>query len=417
MPSGLRIVTSSMPQTCSVSVCFHVAVGSRYEDEKLSGASHFIEHLLFKGTKKRETARDISEAIEGLGGILNGYTDKELTGYWCKVARPHFDTAFDVLSDMLLNSKFEECEIEKERRVIIEEINMSYDDPPQRAYLLAEEMLWPNQPLGADIAGTKESVSNMGKGDLLSYMGQTYLPSRIVITISGNITHTEAVEAVKQKMGNWKGAVKPRVFPPYIPKKTGAKQMVLEKRELEQTHLCLIMPSISINDERRFALSALNIILGKGMSSRLFNEIRERLGLAYSISSNVDTLMDTGSMTIYAGVDTKNVREAANAVCEQLSKFKNEPVPLEELRKAKEFSKGRTLLRMEDTRSVAGWLGGQEAVSSKILTVDEVISRMEAVTSEDICKVANELFKPELLQMAAVGPLSEEDISGLKLIV
>lgn len=417
LPNGLRVITSSMPHTRSVSVCFYIAVGSRYEDKKLGGVSHFVEHLLFKGTEKRKTAREISEAIESLGGILNGYTDKELTGYWCKVARPHFGVAFDVLSDMILNSKFEESEIEKERRVIIEEINMSYDDPPQVVSLLAEDMLWPNQPLGADIAGSKESVTGMSKADLLGYMKQTYQPSRTVISIAGNINHEEALEMVEKKMGAWQGEGELRSFLPPDAEAKCEEQIIMEKRKLEQSHICLIMPAVSVDDERRFALSILNIILGKGMSSRLFTEIRERLGLAYSVSSHVDTLLDTGSMLVYAGVDTANVKTTTDAICEQLKRFKEEPISEEELKKAKEFSKGRTLLRMEDTRGVAGWFGGQEALTSKILTVDDVVAKMEAVTVEDVSRVANELFKTELLRMAVVGPLRKKEFSSLKLEV
>jgi len=410
--NGLRVLTTNMSHTRSVSVCFYIGVGSRYEDDPQAGSCHFIEHMLFKGTEKRTTPREISEAIEGVGGILNAFTDREMTGFWCKVARPHFNIALDVLTDMLLKSRFDTCEIEKERRVIIEEINMASDDPPQRVNMMVDELLWPGQPLGRDIAGSKETVKAATRSGLISFMKSNYVPENIVVSIAGNIKHDKAVNAVAEIMGDWKSKRKQVRFKPF--KETVGKRISIEKRKLEQVHLCLALPGVSLFDERRFALSLLNVILGQGMSSRLFTEVRDKLGLAYNIFSHADTLLDTGSFSIYAGVDTAKVDVAIATIVEEMKKLKDNPVLKTELNKAKEASKGRLLLKMEDSRSVAGWLGGQETLSGKVMSVDDVIGRLNKVTAKDIQQLASELFNGDKLRLAMVGPVDEgKDLSYL----
>ena len=405
LDNGLRILTSTMPQTRSVSVSFFIGTGSRYETDSHAGVSHFIEHLCFRGTEKRPTARDISTAIEGVGGILNGGTDKELTVYWCKVARPYLELTLDVLVDMLINSRFEPEDLEKERQVIIEEIHMSNDSPSQRVGMLIDSLLWPEHPLGRDIAGSRESVSNITRELMLDYLASHYHPGNIVVAAAGDIQHQEMVDMVGQTLGKWTGhtskteclAFKEKRFP----------RLQIENRELEQVHLCLALPGFPILHPERFSIDLLNVILGDGMSSRLFTNIRDKLGLAYSISSYVDHFLDTGSLIIGAGVDTKNLNQAIQAITEELALLK-EPIPEPELKKAKEFSKGRLLLRMEDSRSVAGWIGGQELLTGQILTVDEVISIIDRITTEELQRVAAELLTGEKLRLAIVGPVSPE---------
>lgn len=406
LDNGLRVVTATMPYTRSVSLCFFVGTGSRYEPERVAGVSHFIEHLMFKGTEKRPTSGEICAAIEGVGGILNAGTTKELTIYWAKVAQIHFPMTLDVLGDMLLNSKFDPAEIEKERQVIIEEINMSKDSPAQRVNLLIDELVWPEHPLGRDTAGSKESVTGTKRDDILDYIRQQYLPGSTVVTIAGNIEHEPAVELVSQMAASWANG---RRRPKFLPwKERPNPRLVVEKRDTEQAHLCLALPGLSLLDEKRYTLDLLNVILGEGMSSRLFTEIRDNLGLAYSIHSYVDHLLDAGAMTIYAGVDPKNLSATIKAVLEQLALLKKS-VPEAELSKAKELTKGRLLLRMEDTRDVAGWLGGQELLTGRIRTVDEVVSIMDAITAEDLRRLANELFVGDRLRLAVVGPVSKEE--------
>jgi len=400
LDNGLRIITANMPHTRSVSICIFVGVGSRYETDSQAGVSHFIEHLFFKGTPKRPTSRQISETIEGVGGIFNGGTDKELTLYWCKVARSHFPLALDVLADILLHSKFDPVDIERERQVIIEEIHMSNDSPIQRVNMLVDEILWPNHPLGCDIAGSKESVTAITRDMMLDYRANHYTPNNTVITIAGDIQHQEMVTAVSQALANWSNHQTRSGYLAY--KERQARRLLIEVRDTEQVHLCLALPGLSLFDPRRFTLNLLNVILGEGMSSRLFAEIRDKLGLAYNIHSYIEHFLDSGSITVYAGVEPKNLLVAIKAILEQLAQLK-EVIPDSELSKAKEFAKGHLLLRMEDSRSVAGWMGGQEILTGRILSVDQVISIIDAITADELNQLARELLVSSRLRLAVVG--------------
>jgi predicted Zn-dependent peptidase len=404
--NGLRIITATMPHTRSVSVCIFIGVGSRYETEAQAGVSHFIEHLCFKGTPKRPTSREISETIEGVGGILNGGTDKELTVYWCKAAQPHFPLALDVLADILLHSNFDPEDIERERQVIVEEIHMSNDFPTQRVNILIDELLWTNHPLGRDIAGSKESVTAITRDIMLDYRANHYAPENTVITIAGDIKHQETVTAVSQALGNWANRQPHSAYLAY--QEQQARRLLIEARDTEQAHLCLALPGLSLFDPRRFTLGLLNVILGEGMSSRLFTEIRDKLGLAYNIHSYVEHFLDSGSITVYAGVEPKNLLVAIKAILEQLSHLK-EVIPQSELSKAKEFAKGRLLLRMEDSRSVASWIGGQEILTGRILSVDQVISTIDAITADELKQLAQELLVGSRLRLAVVGPTADNE--------
>lgn len=403
LDNGLRIVTTTMPHTHSVSICIFVGVGSRYETDTDAGISHFIEHLYFKGTQKRPTSRDISEAIDGVGGILNAGTDKELSVYWCKVAEIHFDLALDVLVDMMLNSRFDPAEIEKERQVIIEEINMILDNPAQRANMLIDELLWPGHPLGRDIAGSKESVTAITRDQMLKYLQAQYLPTRTVVSIAGNIEHQKVVTTVNQTLGQWATHQKPTPYLAFT--EQNFQRTYIETRDTEQAHLCLGLPALPLDHPKRFILGLLNVILGESTSSRLFTEVRDKLGLTYSIHSHVEHFLDSGSLTIYAGMEPKNLATTLKAILEQLAGLK-ETVPESELYKAKEFSKGRLLLRMEDSRSVAGWTGGQEVLTEHILGVEEVKSIIDAITPADISQLARELIVNSQLRLTVVGPIT-----------
>jgi predicted Zn-dependent peptidase len=405
LDNGLRIITAPMPHTRSVSICIFIGVGSRYEIEPQAGVSHFIEHLCFKGTIKRPSSREISEAIEGVGGIINAGTDKELTVYWCKIAQPHFPLALDVLADILLHSKFDPEDIENERRVIIDEINMEKDSPSQLVNMLIDELLWPGHPLGRDVAGDKDSVAAITRDIMLDYLTRQYLPSNTVVSIAGVLHHQEIVTAVGQALGNWSDRQPRPEYQAY--KEQPFPQLRVERKDTEQAHLCLALKGLSLFHPQRFTLDLLNVILGEGMSSRLFTEIRDRLGLAYSIHSYVEHFLDTGSITIYAGVETKNLQVAIKAILEQLSRLK-ETVPEAELAKAKELSKGRLLLRMEDSRSVAGWAGGQEVLTRDILSVDQVMSIVDAITAEEIRQLARKLLVSSQLRLAVVGPVADD---------
>ncbi len=410
LDNGLRIVSASIPHVHSVSIGVIVGAGSRYENPEQAGISHFIEHLCFKGTQERPTSKEISEAIEGVGGVLNGGTDKELTIYWCKVAKPHFPIAIDVIADMLSNSKFDPEEIEKERQVIIEEINMSFDSPQYRVDLLIDEVMWPDQNLGRDVAGTKATVAGMTRKGMISYLGRQYVPNNTVVSVAGDITHKEIVAGMEKGFGHWKQDSRQEWFP------AGGQQkkprLRVEERDTEQAHLCLAVPGLSLHDPDRFTLDLLSAMLGEGMSSRLFLEIREKKGLAYAISSCVDHFLDTGALTVYAGVDPKQVPATIEAILAELNRIKD-GVPEDELRKTKEYCKGRMLLRMEDTRSVSSWLGGQEFLLGKILTIDQVVSKIEAIQAKDLTRIAKQLFVGNVLNLAVVGPVKEKGLAGL----
>jgi predicted Zn-dependent peptidase len=403
LDNGLRILTSPMPHTHSVCIAIFVGVGSRYETEREAGTSHFIEHICFRGTPKRPSARDISEAIEGVGGILNGATDKELTFYWCKVSKPHFTSAAEVLVDMLLNSKFHPEDIEKERQVIIEEINMCKDSPSQQVGLLIDELLWPEHPLGRDIAGTRESMAAIDRDMLQSYLKSKYTPENALVTVTGDVTVDEVEEEMRRLLADWHNPGPRTVFLPF--KERPGAQVKVEKRDTEQAHMCLSLPGVSLFDPQRFPLDLLNVILGEGMSSRLFSEIRDKLGLAYSISSYVEHFLDTGALTVSASVDPENLNRAIGAILGQLAELK-QGVPDAELRKAKEISKGRLLLRMEDSRNVAGWLGGQEMLTGQILSLDDIITIIDAITGDQLQQAARDILVGEKIKLAVVGPIN-----------
>ncbi|MBI4332300.1 MAG: insulinase family protein [Chloroflexi bacterium] len=404
LDNGLRVVTSTMPHAHSVSLVLFIAAGSRYESPEEAGLSHFAEHLCFKGTPRRPTAKAISEAIEGLGGVLNGGTDKEATVYWAKVARPHFRLALDVISDMVCHSLLEPAEIEKERLVITEEINMSRDSPAFRVDLLIDEVLWPDHPLGRDVAGSKETVSHINQGMLRGYLGRQYLPNAAVVGVAGAVDHGETVAAIAEQFRDWLPGA-PLRHSPASDNQTAPRART-EWKETEQAHLCLALRGIPLLHPDRYALDLLSVVLGEGMSSRLFQEIREKQGLAYDIHSYISYFQDTGSLAVSAGVDPQQLPRTITAILRELGRLR-EPVPDEELTKAREMTKGRMLLRLEDSRAVAGWLAGQELLTGRVRTIEELLAILDGVTTADLQRVAGNLLTAENLNLAVVGPVKE----------
>lgn len=406
LENGLRILTTAMPHTHSVAAGIFTGVGSRYENNEQRGISHFIEHMLFKGTERRPTAQQVSEAIEGLGGDINASTDREATIYEVKVAHHHLPIALDVLVDMFRHSKFDAAEIEKERQVIIQEILRMMDMPEAWVHVLIANQVWPEHPIGWNIAGSAESVSAISRDDMLSYIDSMYTPSSTVISLAGNLNHDEVVTQMESDLGSWQR----RPVPTFLPAENTppGPTLHLEFRDTEQAHLCLGLPALSRSDPDRFKLSLLNAILGQGMSSRLALEIRENRGLAYSVGSYKQQLRDTGLMVLYAGVDPKNAVDTVHAMIEQLQLLRDQPVPLTELSKAREYTKGGILLSMEDTFANAAWVGGQELFDQELLTVDQVMEKLDAVTVADVQAMAQRLFVTEKLSLAIVGPFRDE---------
>jgi predicted Zn-dependent peptidase len=406
LDNGLRVLTSTMPHSRSVCLAIFVGAGSCYESKEEAGISHFAEHLFFKGTERRPTSKEITQDIEGVGGIINGGTDKEVTVFWCKVASSHFPIALDVLSDLLLNSRFDNKEIERERQVINEEINMNLDIPQQRVDMLIDELLWPDQPLGREVTGYKETVSSITREQLLNYVARRYMPNNTVLSIAGNIQHEEATAKIKPMFDKWAAG---ELLSGYITndKQTEAR-LRIEPKDIEQAHLCLAVHGFSHSHPQRFTLDLLNTVLGGGMSSRLFMEIREHKGLAYDIHSYTEHFLKSGSFGIYAGVDPKKVEIALAAILEEVSKIQ-QGITASELTRAKELSKGRLYLRFEDSQNVALWYGGQEILTQQILDIDDVIAIVDAITLGELKEVAEEILTDSGLNLAVTGPIKEEE--------
>jgi len=407
LDNGLRVITSTMPHSRSVCIVILVGAGSCYESNEEAGISHFAEHLFFKGTQRRPTSKEITEDIEGIGGIINAGTDKEVTIFWCKVAEFHFPIALDVLSDLLLNSRFDNKEIEQERRIISEEINMNLDLPQQRVNMLIDELLWPEQPLGREVIGYKETVSSITREQLLNYVASRYLPNNTVLSIAGNIQHEEAMDQIEPLFNKWAAG---ELATGYV---TNANQteagLRIEPKDIEQSHLCLAVHGFSRSHPQRFTIDLLNTVLGGGMSSRLFTEVREHRGLAYDITSYTEHFLNSGSFAIYAGVDPEKIETAVAAILEELSKVK-QGITTGELSRAKELSKGRLHLRLEDSRNVALWYGSQEILMRQILDIDDVVSIVDAITIDELKEVTKEILTDSGLNLAVTGPIKEDSL-------
>ncbi|MHB1415325.1 MAG: M16 family metallopeptidase [Chloroflexota bacterium] len=406
LANGLRILTADIPHARSVSISIFVGAGSRYEEKPVAGAAHFVEHMFFKGTQQRPTSQQISEAIEGVGGIINAEVGKELAVYWAKVPSPHLDIALDILADILRNSRFDPSEIEKERRVILEELNMVMDDPREWVDVILDEVMWGDHPLGRDVGGTKESVGTMSRTNLLHYLSSRYSPSATVVSLAGAIRHEDVVADIERRLGAWQG---PKAGPPLLfPDDQVGPRVRIQPKDTEQLHMCVGIRGLSYSDPDRYGLDLLNVILGEGMSSRLFLEIREQLGLAYDVHSYVNHYQDTGTMVAYAGVDPTRVDQTLDALLDEFDRLRK-PTPAQEITKAKEFWKGRMVLRLEDTRSIASWIGAQEVLLDHVLTVDEVIEIIDALSSEDMERAAARCFRDDRLSLAIVGPIKDGD--------
>jgi predicted Zn-dependent peptidase len=410
LKNGLKILLVPVTGLKSVSVGIFVALGSRYENEAHSGAAHFIEHMLFKGTDQRPSARLIAEAIEGVGGLSNAYTDQEVTVYHAKVGATQVSTAINVLADLVRHPLFDPLEFEKERYVIGEELNMVYDSPDTWAGILADQLLWPDHPLGRNVAGTHQSLAEISREALVTFYQTGYHPGNLLVALGGAFDPDQVVAELSDLVGDWQPAPSP-TFKSAPARQTKARYLI-ENRPIEQGHLCLALPGLSRTDPDRYALSVLNAVLGDGMSSRLFLTIREEKGLAYDVDSSLSLLRDTGSLVIYAGVAPERAEEALQAILDELDRLREEPVPEKELHKTKEYLKGRLVLGLEDSFSQAAWVAYQSLLMDKIRTPEEVLQAYEAVTAVDVQAVAQKIFEPTLNNLAIVGPFGEGQSLG-----
>ena len=400
--NGLRVLTASMPHTHSVSASIYVGAGSRYETPEQAGLAHFLEHLCFKGTESFPSPQEISQAIDGVGGSINAATDRELTVFYCKVAEPHAALALNVLGDLVRRPLFDPAELEKERKVVIEELAMVADSPNQQVDLLLDETLWPDQPLGRDVAGNESSVMGLNRDMAFDYLHRQYVPNNIVISVAGAITHEQVVEHIERSLGDWQRGVPGGWFP--AANGQTAARAAAKYKSTEQAHLSLAVRGLPLQHPERYALSLLSVLLGEGMSSRLALELREERGLCYDVHSYASYYQDAGALTIYAGVDPADATEALQAILAELTRLRDEPVAEEELERAKELMKGRLLLRMEDTRVVSDWLGAQDLLAGRVRTVADVTKLIDRVTNADVQRIAQQLFVTEQLNLAVVGP-------------
>ena len=414
LDNGLRVATCVIPAMQSVALGIWIKVGGRYESSDLKGIAHYLEHLVFKGTKNY-SCRKLKESIEGVGGALNGFTSEELTCYLAKLPARHLDTALDILSDMAVNPLLQECDIEKERTVILEEIKMYKDLPQSYVYDLLDNLLWPKQPLGLSVIGTAESVTKINSQDLASFKEFYYTPSNIVISAAGLLDHDKLIDKIGKKFDS-REAKHTNNFAKAQEEQDKPQLNVLLK-ETEQTHMALGFHSFKRDDPLRHAISLLHIILGANMSSRLFNEVREKRGLAYEIGTLVKRFQDTGAFIVHAGMDNRKVTDAVKLILEELEKIKYTLVSPGEFQRAKEFYLGQIMLALEDTLDHMLWIGESQATIDKIYLLKDIIKEVNQLKRQDIRETAQRVFKKENLNLALIGPLKEAEGSIYKELI
>ncbi|MGD8744051.1 MAG: pitrilysin family protein [Candidatus Woesebacteria bacterium] len=404
LKNGLRIITSPMPTLESATVTFWVGVGSRFESKGVRGLSHFLEHIVFKGTKKRPTARVIAAEIDSFGGVFNASTSKEWTNFYIKARSGVLKIAFDVLSDMVLNPLLRKEDIEREKGVILEEIAMKDDTPISKIGDVFEQVIFSGNSLGEDIIGTKETVKRIERDDFVDLRSKHYNPNNILVTVAGGIDEKEIDNLVEKYFGDLKGNDK--LKPKNISHKQEKPRVFLEKNDGNQAHFILGFLGNPMGHKERYAEAVLSALLGSGMSSRMFTEVREKRGLAYAVRTSMDRYTDCGYMGTYVGADVKRVDEAVKVVLDQhygLAKGKY-PIGEEELKKAKEYLKGHLALSLEDTRSVNDFIGVREILLNKVETVESVYKGIDKVTKKQVMNVAKKFFIPKRLNFAVIGP-------------
>lgn len=398
-----------MKQAQSVSLGIWINTGGRYEAGPQKGISHYLEHLLFKGSKKY-SCRSIKESIEGVGGSLNGFTSEELTCYLVKVPGRYLVSALDILSDMVASPALKQADIDKERTVILEELKMYRDLPQNYVYELLDELLWPRQPLGAPIIGTVESLNSINRATLTDYQGSHYTPANIVISAAGLLEHDLLLKKVSAKFSSSPGG-KLNTFVS-VKESQDKPQLKIYNKDTEQTHMALGFHSLKRDHPLRHAQGILHIILGANMSSRLFNEVREKRGLAYEIGTGLKRFHDTGAFLVHAGIDNRKVGDCLGLIFRELGKARKALVRKDEFRRAKEFYSGQLSLALEDTMEYMLWMGESVACLDKAYTLEQVIKEVNKVKIEDIHRVAAGIFENKKINLALIGPLekSEQDI-------
>ena len=401
LPQGPRVISARLPGSRSVSIAAYVLAGSRLETVAEAGVAHFMEHITFKGTAAYPSSRAISEAVEGVGGSANAATDRESTVYWVRVPRRQAATAMEVIGELIVRPRLADADIDQERTVVVEEIRSYLDDPSEYAQMLIQQAMFGDGPLGREICGDEDGIRALPASAIRDFWQTTYRPSNTVVAVAGDLEHDEAVELATTAFGSGDG-----VFPTFgpAPDLPAGPRVLTGKRDTSQAQLAIAVPGIRRDHPDSWNLSILNTVLGDGMSSRLFLGVREEKGLAYDVSSGIVEYADTGAVEISAGVDPVNLAAAIEAILAELARLTEETVSPEELKKAKAYLSGGLELRMDDTRHMASWVGGQEALHDRVLTLDEALEAVEAVDAGDLRRLGAELFRDAGLRMAVVAP-------------
>ena len=407
LSNGLRVVTADMPQVQSVTCMIMLAAGSRYETPDTNGIAHFAEHMFFKGTERRPTAREIGMEVDSLGAEFNAFTSKEYTGYYVKCAADYRDPALDVLVDMIRNSKFEPEEIEREKGVIVEEMNMYYDTPRDFIGGVYDQLLYGDQPLGWDIIGRKETVRAATRETFLDYIGRWYKPVRMVVGLGGRL-NGDALGTAERLLGDLEPDETPAPEPVRLNGDNGPR-VTIHHKESDQAHLCLGVRSYPFVHPDRYALQMLATILGTGMSSRLFSEVRERRGLAYYVFAANQSYTDAGSLYSQAGVDIARCDEAVETIAHEFHRIASEAVPADELEKARALAKGRFVLRLENPQGMTMFGLSREVLEGRAVEPQEVLEGLDAVTAEDVQRVAQDVIGSNGINLALIGPFEDED--------
>ena len=408
LKNGIRIITAPLKGTNTVTVLVMVNTGSKNENAKNRGISHFLEHMFFKGTEKRPTTLDISKELEKVGGIYNAFTGKEHTGFWAKVDNKHCDIALDVISDMLLNSKFSKEEIKREKGTILEELNMYLDSPMIHIPDLFENLLYRNQPLGYDEIGNRKTIMSVKRKDFVDYYKKHYTSNNTVVVIAGNFNEKKAKDNIKKYFDRPKRGVVKQQTKTYDKQKK--PEILLEYKKTDQTHLCLGVRGYNTNHKDKYVLLVLSVILGGNMSSRLFISVRERNGLAYYIHTSAVDYKDVGYFAAQSGVNNRKCLEAIKIILDEFKKVKEEEISAEEIKRAKDYLKGRTNIALESSDAVASFVANQEMDTGKILTPEEKFAKIDKVTADDLQRVANDIFVDNKLNLALIGPFKNKKV-------
>jgi len=403
LANGVQILTEEVPHVRSAAVGLWVNVGSRDEGREFSGISHFIEHILFKGTVGR-TARQIAETLDAVGGQLNAFTTKEYTCYYARVLDEHFDLAIDLLSDMFFNSKFDLEDIDRERNVIIEEIKMYEDTPDELVHDIFASALWQGHALGLPIIGSAGIIATISREELLKFYNRHYKPGKLVVAVAGNVTHERALAKLKPILESRDGQAQRRV----MVNPTPHRQVTCREKNTEQVHLCVGTQGLSLKDEKTYVFQVINTILGGGISSRLFQTIREQKGLVYSVYSYHSSYHDSGLFCIYAGLSKENVNEVMDLIFKEIKDIQVNGVNEEELQRAKDQLRGNLLLSLESVSTRMSRLGKSKLYLGKVIPTDEVVARINKVTAEEIQELAKNMLKPESFTLAAIGPWKDD---------